>query len=115
MPRGGKRTPTEGKKLGRPKQQRIADASFWRKLKAQVKAEKLWIFAAHEAYEKAKRTGNTGDLVRILEYWDDRDFGRCVDTVNHLHDKPIEHTVTVTIAEVIRKVRERKEQYERSR
>ena len=41
--------------------------------------------------------------------------GRSVHTVNHLHDKPIEMNVNLSIAEVVRKVRERKEEYERSR
>lgn len=61
----------------------------------------------------AERRDQVGQHARKY-LWDRRD-GKPVDTVNHLHDKPIEHTVTVTIAEVIRKVRERKEQYERSR
>ena len=54
-------------------------------------------------------------LTNLLRYLEDRAYGRPVDTVNHLHDKPIEMNVNVSIAEIVRKVRERKEQYERSR
>lgn len=54
-------------------------------------------------------------LTNLLRYLEDRAYGRPVDTVNHLHDKPVEMNVTVSIAEVVRKVRERKEQHERSR
>ena len=115
MPRGGKRTPREGKKLGRPKSTRPVDGNVARKIKARVKAEELWVFLIAQASKKAKETGNTADLRNALEYLDNRDLGTCVDTVNHLHDKPIEMNVNVSIAEIVRKVRERKEQYERSR
>ena len=115
MPRGGKRTPREGKKLGRPKSTRPVDGNVARKIKARVKAEELWVFLIAQASKKAKETGNTADLRNALEYLDNRDLGTCVDTVNHLHDKPIEMNVNVSIAEIVRKVRERKELYERSR
>ena len=100
---------------GRKKSERPVDGNLARKIKAKIKAENLWLFSVQKAAEKAKATGHVGDLVRILMYLDDRDLGRPVDTVNHLHDKPIEMNVSVSIAEVVRKVRERKEQYERSR
>ena len=115
MPRGGKRTPREGKKLGRPKSTRPVDGNVARKIKARVKAEELWVFLIAQASKKARETGNTADLRNALEYLDNRDLGTCVDTVNHLHDKPIEMNVNVSIAEIVRKVRERKESYERSR
>jgi hypothetical protein len=54
-------------------------------------------------------------LTNLLRYLEDRAYGRPVDTVNHLHDKPIQHEVTVKMSELIREVRERKQQYERSR
>lgn len=41
--------------------------------------------------------------------------GRAVHTVNHLHDKPIEMNVNLSMAEVVRAVRLRKEEYERNR
>ena len=107
MPRGGKRTPAEGKKLGRPKTTRPVDGNIARKIKAQIKAEELWVFLVGEAVRKAKNTGNTGDLRQALEYLDDRDLGRCVDTVNHLHDKPIEMNLTLSLSEAIQKARKR--------
>jgi hypothetical protein len=45
----------------------------------------------------------------------DRMLGKPVQTVNHLHDKPIEMNVNLSIAEIVRKVRQRKQEYERSR
>ena len=77
MPRGGKRTPGEGKKLGRPKVNRPVDGNIARKIKARVKAEELWVFLIQQAAQKAKETKNTSDLRQALEYLDDRDMGRC--------------------------------------
>jgi hypothetical protein len=54
-------------------------------------------------------------LTNLLRYLEDRAYGRPVDTVNHLHDKPIDLNVTVSMAEIVRKVRQRKQEYERSR
>ena len=45
----------------------------------------------------------------------DRKFGKPVQTVNHVHDKPIDLNVNVSIAEIVRKVRPRKQEYERNR
>lgn len=45
----------------------------------------------------------------------DRKLGKPVQTVNHVHDKPIDLNVNVSIAEIVRKVRQRKQEYERSR
>ena len=113
--RGGKRIPGEGKKLGRPKSQRPVDGNVARKIKARVKAEELWVFLIAQAAQKARKTGNTADLRNALEYLDNRDWGNTVDNVNHMHDKPMEMTVTVKMSELIREVRERKLQYERNR
>ncbi len=110
MPRGGSRPGA-----GRKKQERPVDGNVARKIKARIKAEEKWVRLCEIAAEKAETTGNTSDLRNALEYLDNRDLGTCVDTVNHLHDKPIEMNVNVSIAEIVRKVRERKEQYERSR
>lgn len=107
MPRGGKRKPGEGKKLGRPKSTRPVDGNVARKIKARVKAEELWVFLIAQASKKARDTGNTADLRNALEYLDNRDLGTCVDTVNHLHDKPIEMNVTFSISDRIKRARER--------
>ncbi len=45
----------------------------------------------------------------------DRKLGKAVQTVNHVHDKPIDLNVNVSIAEIVRQVRQRKQEYERSR
>jgi len=81
MPRGGARVPGAGKKLGRPKLERSLDNKVAAKIKQIIKAEELWKFAAQTAAMKAKQTGNTGDLVRILVYLDDRDMGKCPQNI----------------------------------
>jgi archaellum biogenesis protein FlaJ (TadC family) len=100
MPRGGKR-----KGAGRKKVERPVDGNIARKIKAQINAEEKWLLIIKIATEKAKKTGNTSDLRHALEYLDDRDLGRPVDTVNHLHDKPIEMNVHLDLAERIAKAR----------
>ena len=100
MPRGGKRA-------GAGRKKRPVDGNVARRIKAQVKAEELWVEAVTIAAEKARKTGNTSDLRQCLEYLDDRDMGRCVDTVNHLHDKPIEMNVNLVLSEAIQKARKR--------
>lgn len=124
MPRGGKREPKDGKKLGRPKQERPTNANVATKVLAQAKAEQLWL----EMIELEKRRlglgGNKGErgaiegpdyqgkfsiipLTNLLRYLEDRAYGRPVDTVNHLHDKPIEMNVNVSLSEAIQKARKR--------
>jgi hypothetical protein len=78
MPRGGKRTPKDGKKLGRPKSTRPVDGNVARKIKERVKATELWVFLIGTAAKKAKDSGNTSDLRQALIYLDDRDMGLCV-------------------------------------
>lgn len=48
-------------------------------------------------------------------YLYDRAKGKATITVNHLHDKPIEMNVNLSMAEIVREVRQRKADYERSR
>ena|ERR1035438_2860717 len=115
MPRGGKREAKDGKKIGRPKSTRPVDGNVARKIKAKIDAEKCWLFAAKVALKKAQETGNTADLVRILEYLDNRDLGNTVDTVNHLHDKPLEVNATLTLGEGMRLAMEKAEQRVRAR
>lgn len=121
MPRGGSRKHAPDCKcgncpqVGRKKSERPVDGNVARKIKAKVKAEELWVFLVTTAKTKAVLTGNTADLRNALEYLDNRDLGNTTDNVNHMHDKPLDVNLNVSIAEVVRKVRERKEQYERSR
>lgn len=142
MPPGGNRAhPKDCKcgncpKMGRPKLERPTNANVAQKVLAQSKAEQLWLSIIElerrrlginkdgTLSEKEKGAIDGPDyqgrfsilpLVNTLRYLEDRAWGRPVDTVNHLHDKPIEMNVNVSIAEIVRKVRERKENYERSR
>lgn len=94
---------------------RPVDGNLARKIKAKIKAEEKWILVIELATSKAKRTENTADLRNALEYLDNRDLGNTTDNVNHMHDKPIQHEVTLKMSELIREVRERKQQYERNR
>jgi hypothetical protein len=97
MPRGGKR---EG--AGRRKQERPVDGNLARRIKAKIKAEEKWLLVVQLATEKAIKTGNTSDLRHALETLDDRDLGRPMDTVNHLHDKPLDVKVTLSLGEGMR-------------
>ena len=122
--------------MGRPKSQRPTNANVATKVLAQARSEQLWgslielerrrlgINKDGSLSEKEKGAIEGPDyqgkfsiipLTNLLRYLEDRAYGRPVDTVNHLHDKPIEMNVSVSIAEIVRKVRERKELYERSR
>src|SRR5436305_201838 len=113
MPRGGSRkhpadcTCGNCPKVGRKKQERTVGGNFARKIKAKIKAEEKWLLIIEQDTILAK-AGKTAPLVRDLVYLDDRDLGRPMDTVNHLHDKPLEIDVNVKISEIIRGVRERK-------
>lgn len=49
------------------------------------------------------------------KYLYDKRDGKPVQTINHLHDKPIEMNVNIQISEIIRKVRERKREYEKGK
>jgi len=102
MAHGGKRSGA-----GRKKQERPVDGNVARKIKARIKAEEKWVRLCEIAAEKAETTGNTADLRNALEYLDNRDLGTCVDTVNHLHDKPIEMNVKLSYIDVIERARKR--------
>lgn len=45
----------------------------------------------------------------------DKAKGKAVIAVNHMHDKPLEVNMNVSMSALIREVRERKQNYERSR
>jgi hypothetical protein len=134
MARGGSRKhPADCKcgncpKMGRPKQERPVDGNVARKIKAEIKAEKLWVAlvdlerrrlginkdgtlseSEKKAIDGPDYRGNFSiiPLTNLLRYLDDRDLGRCLENVNHIHDKPIEHTVTVSYFEAIERARKR--------
>jgi hypothetical protein len=60
--------------------------------------------------------GKDNDARIRLRIWlyDKRD-GKAIQTVNHVHDKPIDMNVSISMAEVVREVRQRKAAYERTR
>jgi hypothetical protein len=94
---------------------RPVDANLARKIKAKIDAEAKWVLVVELATKKAQRTENTADLRNALEYLDNRDLGRPMENVNHVHDKPLDVNVNLSMAEIVRKVRQRKQEYERSR
>src|SRR5713226_1063393 len=127
MGRGGKREAGEGKKLGRPKAERPTTSNVATRVLTESKAEQTWLELIN--LEK-RRLGLLLDekvpagyypaghlsgyyqfsiipLTNLLRYLEDRASGRPVDTVNHLHDKPIEMNVVVSLAESIQKARKR--------
>lgn len=131
MPRGGKR---EG--AGRRKQERPTNANVAQRVLAKAKAEHLWHSIIELECNrlgididsgvllgnvKTDDKGNVIDgpdyqgkfsiipLTNVLRYLEDRAYGRPVDTVNHLHDKPLEVNMTVSLAETIQKARKRAE------
>lgn len=123
MPRGGKR---EG--AGRKKVERPTNASVASRVLAQAKAEQLWL-ALIDLERRRLGINKSGDLseaekgaitgpdyqgrfsiiplTNLLRYLEDRAFGRPVDTVNHLHDKPIEMHHTFSLSDRIKRARER--------
>jgi hypothetical protein len=113
LPRGGARPGSGPKKKSIPQSSAVT-------LEARRRSSILYEALTREArpddsYEiqlwRSYTVRDSGVLWRLFEHSE----GRAVHTVNHLHDKPLEMNVNVSIAEVVRKVRERKEQYERNR
>ena len=54
-------------------------------------------------------------LTNLLRYLEDRAYGRPMDTVNHLHDKPLEVNATLTLGEGMRLAMQKAEERVRSR
>lgn len=102
MPRGGARPGA-----GRKKQDRPLDGELARRIKAKIEAEKKWLRIIEVETELMNATGKTAPLRTSLIYLDNRDLGNPRDTVNHLHDKPIELHHTFSVSERIKRARER--------
>ena len=123
MPPGGKRAGA-----GRKKQDRPTNASVATRVLAQAKAEQLWlslidlerrrlgINKTGELSVAEKGAITEGDyqgrfsiipLTNLHRYHEDRAYGRPVDTVNHLHDKPLEVNMRVSYIDVIERARKR--------
>lgn len=103
---------------------RPTDANLARKIKAKVKAEELWVklietevhrLALDKPAKERPVNASVTPLANILRYLDDRDLGRPMDTVNHLHDKPLEVNATLTLGEGMRLAMEKAEQRVRNR
>lgn len=86
---------------------RPVDANLARKIKAKIDAEKKWLKVIELAEKKADTTLNTADLRNALEYLDNRDLGNTVDTVNHLHNKPLQVNATLSLGEGMKLAMER--------
>lgn len=63
-----------------------------------------------------KRDGERSDSIGLhaRKYLWDREGGKPVDTVNHVHDKPIELNATLTLGEGMRRAMEKAEERVRS-
>jgi hypothetical protein len=128
---GGKRAGA-----GRKKQERPTNSGVANRVLARAKAEELWcsmidlerrrlgINQDGSLSERQKGAISGPDyqgkfsiipLTNLLRYLEDRAYGRPMDTVNHLHKEPLQMNLNVSMAEVIRKVRQRKQEYERNR
>jgi len=115
-------------KMGRPKSDRPTNANVAQKVLKQAKAEQLWLAMidlerrrlglnkSGELSEAEKGAITQGDfqgkfsiipLTNLLRYLEDRAYGRPMDTVNHLHNKPIEVNHTFSISDRIKRARER--------
>lgn len=142
MPRGGSRKHAPDckcgncPKLGRPKQDRPTNSNVALKVLNRAKAEQLWLSMIDlerrrlginqdgSLSEKQKGAISEGDyrgnfsiipLTNLLRYLEDRAYGRPMDTVNHLHDKPLKVDATLTLGEGMRIAMQKAEERVRSR
>jgi hypothetical protein len=123
-------------KMGRPKKERPTNANVATRVLAQAKAETLWLTIIEL---ERRRLGINKDgslsvaekgaidgpdyqgkfsiipLTTVLRYLEDRAYGRPVDTVNHLHDKPVDLNVTLSLGEGMRLAMQKAEERVRSR
>lgn len=124
--------------MGRPKAERPTTNDVASRVLAKARAEKLWL-SIIELECKRLGIGKSGELLvkvnengvingpdyqgrfsiiplsNVLRYLEDRAYGRPMDTVNHLHDKPLEVNATLTLGEGMRLAMEKAEQRVRSR
>lgn len=137
MPQGGSRKhPDDCKcghcpKIGRPKLSRPTNAAVAGRVLQQAHAEQLWLAMIDlerrrlginkdgTLSEREKGAIDGPDyqgkfsiipLTNLLRYLEDRYYGRPVDTVNHLHDKPIDMNVTVSLGEGMRQAMKKAEE-----
>jgi hypothetical protein len=134
MPRGGSRKHPEDcqcgncPKVGRPKTERPTNAGVAGRVLKEARVEQLW-FSLIDIERRRLGINKDGSLserekgaidgpdyqgkfsilplVNLLHYLEDRAHGRPMDTVNHLHNKPLEMNVTFSISDRIKRARER--------
>ena len=119
-------------KMGRPKAERATNTGVAQRVLKEIRAEQLWlslveleknrlgIGARAQLLQRATEISAGAisgpdypgrfsiiPLVNLLRYLEDRAYGRPMDTVNHLHDKPIEMNVTFSLSDRIKRARER--------
>jgi hypothetical protein len=109
---------------GRKKAERPTDTSVAARVLAKAKAEETWLAlidlekkrlglipGGRDVGSKIGSKIDSGDyqgkfsiipLTNLLRYLEDRAYGKPVDTVNHIHDKPIEMNVTHELGERMR-------------
>jgi hypothetical protein len=127
VPRGGSRKHPKDcqcgncPKLGRKKQERPTNANVAARVLARAKAEETWLELINLEKERLGLNAPPLDektiagpfswyrpnfsiipLTNLLRYLECRAYGNPTDTVNHLHDKPIEHHMTFTLSERFR-------------
>lgn len=131
MAQGGKRTGAGRKKVERP-----TNANVAQKVLNQAKAETLWLSVIelerrrlginkNGELSEAEKGAITGPdyqgkfsiipLTTVLRYLEDRAYGRPMDTVNHLHNKPLEVNATLTLGEGMRIAMQKAEERVRNR
>jgi hypothetical protein len=109
--------------MGRRKVERPTNANVAQRVLNQAKAEQLWLSLIDlerrrlglnkdgTLSEREKGAISEGDyrgnfsiipLTNLLRYLEDRAYGRPMDTVNHLHDKPLEVNATLNLSERFR-------------
>jgi hypothetical protein len=141
MAQGGKRQGAGRKKVERPTNANVAQKvlaqakaeKLWLELielekkrlglavkehKHRLVWKKSWgVFACSDCGYQPDPNSNFSiiPLTNLLRYLEDRAYGRPVDTVNHLHDKPLEVNATLTLGEGMRLAMEKAEQRVRDR
>jgi hypothetical protein len=125
--RGGKRANAGRKKRERPPEQIDARGTQGQNRAARIIDQlneapkgkynadsKTWSGDSYEI-QRFRQLDDSSQSLDLRKWLYDKADGKAVQTVNHLHDKPIEMNVNVSMAELVRKVRQRKQDYERSR
>lgn len=118
MARGGAR-PNSGPKP-RPKLPPVGDKDFAARVLERI-GKPGWRITNFEAVKSADDFAvyylSKGDATAysLFDRLREKRDGTAVRNLNHMHDKPIDLNVTVSMAEIVRQVRLRKQEYERNR